>query len=460
MSLFEVAAKRASNDFALYCLHVDKNYRFNWHHQEICKALTKIDNGEIDRLIICMPPRHGKSTLAAIYYPSWFIGKHPQKDVIISSYSGDLAVGFGRKCRNIVDSDIYRTVFDNVRLAEDSKSASIWHTQEGGGFTATGVGGATTGKGAHLYIVDDPFKNREEAESQVIRDKVWDWYSSVVYTRLEKKSAIILIMTRWHQDDLVGRILKESPDEWTILDYPAIAIKDEEKRNEGEALWPDKYPIESLKRIKKNITSYDWSALYQQKPTSKESQEFKMNWFRYYDEPPKNMNIYMTVDPAISKKDKACNSAIVICGYDSSNKMYILDYVAKKLDPGELIDWIFLKYKHWRPMQVGVEVVAYQEALVYFMKEKMKATREFLPIKEIRNKSDKEQRIRRLIPLYQNEQIFHKSGMKELEDELLSFPQGSTVDIIDALAMQLDISTAYQQQYKSADIRKKLYARK
>jgi predicted phage terminase large subunit-like protein len=423
----------------MFCLVTDKFYRPSWHHEEIAKALTKVYNGEIDRLLITLPPRHGKSELATIKFPAWAVGKNQRLNIITSSYSGDLAVDFGRKVRNLVDSDPYKMIF-KTKLAEDSKSASIWHTQEGGAYVATGVGGAITGKGAHIFIIDDPIKNREEAESQVIRDKVWDWYTSVVYTRLEERGAIVLISTRWHDDDLVGRLLKQQgKDKWHCLNFPALAENDERHRRAGEPLWPAKYTREDLLRIKDNIGPYDWSALYQQRPTGRESQEFKPDWVEYYQYAPQNLTVFMTVDPAISKSDSACNSAIVVCGVDSQSNLYVLDYLAEKLDPGELIEEIMVMAREWKPQRVGIETVSYQKAVCYYLEREMEKQNLWLDVHELKHTKDKNMRIRSLVPFFRHKKVFFKKEHKELLDELFAFPNGAKVDIVDALSMQLEI---------------------
>lgn len=426
------------NDFVGFCEFTDKNYDPSWHHELIGQALMDIESGKIDRLLITVPPRHGKSEMATIKFPAWFIGKHPDKSVITASYSGDLAVGFGRKVRNLVDSKPYKDVFQ-TQLAEDSKSAGTWHTKEGGSYNASGVGGPITGKGAHVFIIDDPYKNREDAESEVWRENVWNWYSSVVYTRLEQAGAIILIITRWHDEDIAGRLLREGKDKWTHLDFPAIAEEDEKFRRKGEALWPKKYDITALNRIKDNIGLYDWSALYQQQPTNRESREFKEEWIKVYQDDPEGCNIFMAVDPAISKRDEACNSAIIVVGVDSQHNLYVLDYVAKKLDPSELIDAIWGLAETWTPDTIGIETIAYQQAVKFYFEKQMEDRKKWFNVVEIKTKMDKNEKIRRLIPFYSHGKVFHKKGAMELEEELAKFPKGKNVDILDALSMTLGI---------------------
>jgi hypothetical protein len=216
--------------------------------------------------MVFVPPRAGKSELCSIRFPAWFMGRNPTKDIITCSYSADLAVDFGRSVRNIVDSSEYRNLF-RTRLAADSQSAGKWHTEEGGAYVAAGVGGAITGKGADILLIDDPVKNREEAESEIIQIRNLSWYKSTAFTRLSPTGAIILILTRWCDNDLAGMILADAaPGEWEVIKLPAIAEEDDEFRNAGEALWKGRWDLPQLEQIRKTLGAYDWSALYQQNP--------------------------------------------------------------------------------------------------------------------------------------------------------------------------------------------------
>ena len=424
----------ARDDFMMFCLHTDGKYRPNWHHEVIADALMAVERGEIDRLLLTIPPRHGKSELASIKFPSWFLGKHPDSCIITASYSADLAVSFGRKSRNLLNAqDVFA-----VKLADDSKSAGMWNTNKGGEYTATGVGGGITGKGAKIFLIDDPFKNREEAESEVIRDKVWDWYTSTAYTRLEDKGAIILIQTRWHSADLAGRILADNKDGFVHINLPAIAENDEKFRKEGEPLWESKYTIEDLLRIKSNIGIYDWSALYQQQPTNREAQEFKDEWFKVGNAPGGCL-IFTVVDPAISKKDKACNSVVMTCAVSHLNDIYILEYTRAKLDPSELINEIWRHAITYEPYKIGIETIAYQQAVKHYFEVKQNEEKRWFTIEELRTKSEKDGRIRGLIPYYKNGKIFHNVFCSELEEELVKFPNGKLIDTADALSLVLDI---------------------
>jgi hypothetical protein len=204
------------------------------HHKRICDRLEAVERGEIDRLMIFMPPRHGKSELASKRFPAWCLGRNPRRQIIAASYNSDLANDFGRNVRNIVGEPEFRRCSRACRAGTDSHAANRMNTNHGGAYVAAGVGTAVTGRGAHIALIDDPFKDREEADSERRRDIVWDWYRSTLFTRLMPGGSIVLIQTRWHEDDLAGRLLEQRRSEWEVLELPAIDA-------DGKALWPDWY---------------------------------------------------------------------------------------------------------------------------------------------------------------------------------------------------------------------------
>lgn len=235
-----------------------------------------------------MPPRHGKSELCAVRFPAWFLGRNPDKRFILASYASDLAERFSRQVRSVVDSDTYLPIFPGVGMDPVSRSVSAWDLYgRRGGMKAVGVGGPITGHGAHVLLIDDPIKNREEAESLVMRESVWNWYTSTAYTRLEDNGAVIVVMTRWQEDDLAGRLLEAQrvharSDQWHVLHMPAI-------NEQGEALWPAKYSADDLERIRVNIGSYDWSALYMGAPAPPEGALVKRAWIQIRPSAPDGM---------------------------------------------------------------------------------------------------------------------------------------------------------------------------
>ena len=243
------------------------DYQAGWVHKDICRRLEQFSRDVVakksPRLMLFMPPRHGKSTLASVSFPAWHLGRNPEHEFISCSYSGSLAMGFSRKVRQLLREPTYKTAFQ-TRLDPDSQSAEAWLTTGGGGYVAAGVGGGITGKGAHVLVIDDPIKNREDSESENNRSANWDWYTSTAYTRLAPGGGILVILTRWHDDDLAGRLLKasdEGGDVWEVVRYPAIAEEKEEYRDHGEALPPESYSLAALSQIRSAVGPRDWSAL-------------------------------------------------------------------------------------------------------------------------------------------------------------------------------------------------------
>jgi predicted phage terminase large subunit-like protein len=262
-----------------------RGYEASWHHRRIARALERVAREPDARLIITMPPRHGKTELASVRFAPWLLANRPAAHVIAATYAQDFADELGRKARGVMTSNVYRALFPHARLSDDNRAVSRWQTVSGGSYYAVGVGGALTGRGADVLLIDDPHKNRAEAESKIVRDAVWDWFRSTAYTRLEKGGSVVIIMTRWHEDDLVGRCI-ESGEPWEVLSLPAITEADESERKKGDALWPDKYPVEALERIRTTVGEREWTALYQQRPAPLEGALFKPDRLTLIDAEP------------------------------------------------------------------------------------------------------------------------------------------------------------------------------
>ncbi len=280
--------------------------------------------------MIFAPPRHTKSELASRRFPAWYMGKHPDKQMIATTYGHDFAADFGRDVRDIVQSGDYQNLFD-VKLKPDSKSANRWHTDQRGVYISTGVEGSITGRGAHIAIIDDPFKNRAEADSELKRNNVWKWYTSTFYTRLMPNAAIIIILTRWHEDDLAGRLLEEQGkggDQWKVINLQAI--KDEGTDHE-KALWPQWYDLDALQQIKRVIGERDWGALYQQRPKPIEGTFFKREWFKRFHlgEEPEKLNKFLSSDYAVTDLDDGNDpdfTELGILGLDVDFDIWALDW--------------------------------------------------------------------------------------------------------------------------------------
>lgn len=399
-----------------------------------------------------MPPRHGKSEIGSIQFPSWIIGRNKNRNIIEASYSGDLATDFGRQTRNLIKSQKYQNIFKGVSLAEDSEAKGKWNTNGRGAYNAVGVGGATTGKGADFLIIDDPIKNRQDAESEVVRENVWNWYKSTARTRLSPDGSIILIITRWHDDDLAGRILAKNPNGWEIIKFPAIAEEDEKYRKKGEALWANFFTKEILEETKKDIGNYEFSALYQQNPLDKESQEFHKHWFKEREWPELEhlqTRRFLTIDTAISEKASADYTGLCDNTVDWENNWNLKAW-KMKINPKELIDLLFNLHESRQYESIGIEETIYLQTLKPFLDDEQRVRNKFLPIVKLKhNQLNKELRIRGLIPRYQAGAIYHVKGeCVDLEHEALRFPKGVHDDVLDATAYQLQIASAPEKPIK------------
>lgn len=454
-----IATEASKRGFPEFLVTVDKKYQLEWFHRLIAWKLEEVYErlmrGESPRVMIFMPPRHGKSEMATKKFPAWVLGKSPDLPIVVSSYSQELATDFGQGTRDIMNSPEYQAIF-KTRLREDTAAKAKWMTEEKGGYTAVGVGGTLTGKGFKLGLVDDPHKNRKEADSPVERENVWKWWQSTFYTRQEGNAAIVVILTRWHDDDLAGRLLAEQKkaetdglgnhDKWEILCFKALAEQDSKYRRNGEPLWPAKFSLDALEKIKHAIGSYEWSSLYQQNPVDEATQEFKRGWFRYRDL-TELVNVptrkFLTIDTAYSQKTSADFCGLVRNYVDTAGR-WNLRAERRRLTPTQLIDLIFNWHREDRFEKIGIEKTAYLEGLKPFMEEQMRLRGVFLPIVELEHKETaKETRIRGLIPRYEYGGVNHltdggKNLCLDLEEELIRFPKSAKDDVSD--------STAYQDQ--------------
>ncbi|MDE1988888.1 MAG: phage terminase large subunit [Betaproteobacteria bacterium] len=275
----------AERSLVAYAQATFKGYRASWHHRLIAQRLQRVADVPAQRLIITMPPRHGKTELASIRLAPWLLTRRPKASIIAATYAQDFADELGRKARAVMQTTAHRWLAPHAALAPDNRAVSRWQTVSGGSYYAVGVGGPLTGRGADVLLIDDPHKNRAEAESKVSRDTVWDWFRSTAYTRLEKGASVAIIMTRWHEDDLVGRCL-ETGEPWDVLSLAAIAEQDEPHRRAGEALWPEKYPLDTLEQIRRTVGEREWAALYQQRPAPLEGALFKPDQLQVLDAEP------------------------------------------------------------------------------------------------------------------------------------------------------------------------------
>ena len=440
--------QRARQNLIDFEIATNPKYEPNWHHERIAKELEHIEMfGDRDYkiLLVFEPPRHGKSQQVSIDFPAWYLGRNPGKEIITASYSGDLAQDFGGKTREKIQSEEYQYIFPEVVLKEDEKARGKWRTNNGGGYISVGVGGPITGRGANILVTDDPIKNREEAESEVYREKIWEWFSSTAFTRLEPKGVVIILMTRWHMDDLAGRIVAhpDLSEMCKVISFPAMATRDGLHRKQGEELWKRKYPLEALIEIKKAVGPYDWSALYMGSPVLSEKQEFRPEWYKKIkEENVEKMNCrrILTIDTAISKKTQAnftgfCDNRI------NQENFWHLKAWRMKIGAEELVDTLFSLHESNHYEKIGIEKTAYLDGLKPFLDSEQRKRGKFLPIVELEHKqTSKEIRIRGLIPGYASGSVYHiENQCSDLEEEQMNFPVGMTDDILDAEAYQLQL---------------------
>lgn len=396
-----------------FCSLINENYKIPKHIALIASKLEAVERGEIKRLIITVPPRHGKSMLTSNYFPSWYIGRNPEKYIITSTYGQDLSDDFGRKIRENVNNPLFKATFPNCSLKNDSQAASRMESTKGGLFYGVGVGGPITGRGAHLLLIDDPVKNREEADSETMRRKIWDWYRSTGYTRLMPGGAVVLIMTRWHEKDLVGMILENHAHEgWEVINLQAV---DEEKR---ESLWPESYTFEDMMRIKLTMTNegdeYDWHCLYQQDPVPKQGIIFKAQWMPS-GTADEYAECFMAVDPAISKKDEADETAVSVfgIGYEEKPIYYETETQHGRWDFEEQLKVVRALYQIHKPIWIGVEGDRGGKILVEFL------AKEGLPAVELPAVNDKVLRAMSVSHLFSQGRV--RINTPEVRKQLLSF---------------------------------------
>jgi predicted phage terminase large subunit-like protein len=423
-TLNEIRAALARRSLLRFTEHTNPLYQRAHHHVRIASKLEAVERGEIDRLMIFMPPRHGKSELASKRFPAWCLGRKPSRQIIAASYNSDLANDFGRNVRNIVAEPEFAQVFPSVSLAPDSQAANRMNTNHGGAYVAAGVGTAVTGRGAHIALIDDPFKDREEADSERRREVVWDWYRSTLYTRLMPGGAIVLIQTRWHEDDLAGRILEQEADQWTVLDLPAIDAQ-------GQALWPEWYDVPALERIKATIGPREWSALYQQRPQPDEGTFFKREWFTEWDRLPQ-VRYYGTSDYAVT--DGGGDFTVhAVWGIGPEGDVY---RVARWRGQTAADEWIERKLDliaRYKPLAWFGEGGVIQKAIEPMLKRRMRERNVHCRLEWLPSVADKPTRARSFQAMAATGRVHFEHGADL--SEFLVFPAGKHDDEVDTASL-------------------------
>jgi predicted phage terminase large subunit-like protein len=476
-------------------------YNPGWLHYDIARRLEKfkedVENKLSPRLMLLVPPRHGKSELASIRAPAWMLGHHPEWEIINCGYNLDQPMKFSRKEREIVRDPGYHPMFANTEMDRDSQGAEAWMTTAGGGFTAAGVGGGITGKGAHVLIIDDPIKNQEEADSITTRDGLWDWYWSTAYSRLAPGAGVLLIQTWWHDDDLAGRLQQqmeqaeednlEDIDQFTIIKYPALAEKWEYRNNETdlierykeplhpdhapmleyqrkkgnmdpikltdkldllrapeEPLHPDRYNFKMMNSMRANQPPRIWSALYQQNPVPDEGVYFRKEYFNYEPTPPRNYNrnVFQAWDFAIGEKQQNDFTVGVTLIQDENDFLHLVEVTRFKGDSFTIVEEMLDAIDRWgkertAPLTLGMEDSQIWRAIRPLYKRRAAERQIFLPLEEMQPLTGKLARARPLQGRMQQGRVYfphERPWMRDVEKELLRFPAGAHDDIVDALA--------------------------
>lgn len=420
-----------------YAFADDVNFQNPKHIRTIAENLEAVENGQVKRLMIFMPPRHGKSHLCSKYFPAWYLGKHPDHQIIHSTYAQEFAEEFGRKIRNLIAEKNYPILFSGVTLADDSTSAKRFHTNKGGVYVACGVGGQITGRGAHLLLIDDPIKNREEADSETNRRKIKEWFQSTAYTRLMPDGAIVIIQTRWHNDDLAGWLLTErAKEKWKILNLPAIAEKEDEiGRKPGEALWPEWFPIEALEEKKTMVGSREWSALYQQRPTPDEGSIIKLEWFkRFREQPAHPIRIIQSWDTA-SKANEINDYSVCTTWFETATGYYLIDVFRKQIEYPALKRSVESLAMQYNPTSIIIEDKGSGQSLIQDLRA---STR--LPVIPILPEKDKVTRMSAVSAMIEAGRVFLPNAAPWLinfEMEVCSFPLAAHDDQVDSVSQAL-----------------------
>ena len=412
------------------------------HHKIMADAFERVANGELKRLIINMPPRHTKSEFASFLFPAWFLGKFPEKKIIQTAHTAELAVGFGRKVRNLVNTEGYQEIFP-TKLSSDSKAAGRWNTHAGGEYFAIGVGGAVTGKGADVLIIDDPHSEQEAMQgSPDVYDRVFEWYGSGPRQRLQPGGSIIIVMTRWSKKDLTGQILtnsmKRDGDEWEVIEFPALLPS-------GNPLWEEFWSKKELEAIKAEIPVSKWEAQYQQNPTSEEGAIIKREMWKIWEgeEPPFCDYIIQSWDTAFEKNNRADYSACTTWGvfyktnaegFDIPN-IILLDAFKERMEFPELKQKAKEMYMEWEPDNLIVEKKAAGAPLIYELRQLGIPLQEYTPSKG----SDKIARVNAISDMFASGFVWCPATRwaEEVMEECAAFPNGEHDDIVDSTSQAL-----------------------
>ena len=441
----ELTKTKGEANFLDFIRHVYPDYKVGEHHARLAKLFEEIANGKRKRVIVNIAPRHGKSELISYLAPAWFLGKHPAKKVIMASHTADLAVNFGRRVRNLVGSEQYKDIFPDISLQADSKSASRWGTNYNGEYFAIGVGGALAGRGADLFIIDDP---HSEQDAKLGKGDVflpaWEWFQSGPLQRLMPGGAIVVVMTRWSKLDLTGQIINQMAknddvDDWEVVEFPAIL---EDKKGNEVPLWPEFWSLEELKARRAALDIRYWNAQYLQNPTSEEGALIKREWWNIWeeDDPPPCEFIIMTLDAAQEANNRADYNALTTWGVFLNEEtdnyaIILLNAVKERLEFPELKAMCLEEYEEWEPDAFIVEKKSNGAALYQEFRRMGIPVGEFTPGKG----QDKISRVNAVSDLFSGGVVWapDKRWAHEVIEECNDFPSGANDDLVDSTTLAL-----------------------
>jgi predicted phage terminase large subunit-like protein len=427
------------NDFLIFVKTMWPDFIAGRHHRIIADKLERVASGELKRLIINMAPRHTKSEFASFLFPAWMMGRNPTMKIIQATHTTELAVNFGRKTKNLLDSDEYKEVFDKVKLASDSKASGRWDTSSGGMYYAVGVGSNLAGRGGDLIIIDDPH-SEQTAMSSAGFDDAWEWYTGGPRQRLQPNGSIVLVQTRWSEKDMTGQLLRamaKDPlaDQWEIVELPAVF-------EDGTPCWPEYWTLEDLTAVRASIPPSKWNAQYQQNPTGEESAIIKREWWKRWerDNVPNLEYVIQSYDTAFSKRETADYSAITTWGVfypteGGSPNLILLDSKKGRWDFPELKHIAFEEYKFWDPDTVIVEAKASGTPLTQEMRSMGIPVVNFTPSRG----NDKLTRVHSVSPLFEAGMVWAPDSVwaDELIEEVAAFPNGENDDLVDSMTQAL-----------------------
>ena len=437
----------AQDDFLSFIAAIDHNYKFGTHLKRLGTLLMEVEQNVKNRIAVSMAPRMGKSQMISIYYPAWYLGKHPDHKVIVASHTADLAVVMARKVRNLINTPEYKAIFPNTRIASDAKAAAQWNTTKGGEYFAIGVGGALAGRGAHLIIADDPLSEQDiKAGNTTSLDNAYEWFSAGLRTRLMPDGKICVLHTRWHQRDLIGRLIKDSAmneggDSYETFEFPAIL---NEGTDNEKSIWPEQWSVESLQQTRASMhhIMWQWYAQYQQNPTAAEAAIIKRDWIKWWakDAPPPIDFIVQSFDTALTTKERSDYSVCHTWGVwtnddDGSSNVILLNKVKGKYEFPELKAMAHEQYKVWEPDSVIVEAKASGQPLIDEMRRSGIFVQDFSPGKG----QDKIARLNAVADMFASGHVWfpENAWAAATVEEILAFPAGEHDDEVDTMTLAL-----------------------